>query len=487
MSAFKYNPHKEHYPIGGVYKPEKNINLTSPNIFWRYKKGDYFPVKFPNIFEKYIVTISSEQEETAWENNPMQFWQNQLHFALWIASSGSGVSFTDHLSSVNELTKSLFHFHVYYQTRRILEEMNVPLPQDPSFDANNNPFDRKSYERICDEFNIPVDTKWHAHASNHGMGEIYTYDKRYAGDKRYSEYKHTFDSRKLTFDKIAPPRWIPSDTFSQVFTPNKGHWSKPDKKQIAHIKQSKPYWKTFILDKSEGFTKAGVVRINDSIRTYVWALLGAQAQIRAPIDAPGLAFEVQKQFLANVEDRISSPVDIPASIKRYQDVLEDASSKLDYVFGIGLYLAPSNMKLKMGNGTTKGYNNRIMIADRYRTLGVNPEINRLAQPQHAPEDGPPEDGPHFITSQAIIQTKVNGILAPKGFTEPERQQQRQRQKQPSKSLIKKEIPQEENKQDVPSVQGVPRVQGVPGITRLTQMKDAIVIGGILCGLYVLWQ
>ena len=33
---------------------------------------------------------------------------------------------------------------------------------------------------------------------------------------------------------------------------------------------------TFVLDKSEGFTQAGVERLTDLIRIYVWAILGAQ-------------------------------------------------------------------------------------------------------------------------------------------------------------------------------------------------------------------
>ena len=77
-------------------------------------------------------------------------------------------------------------------------------------------------------------------------------------------------------------------------------------------------WTMFILNKSEGFTQAGVERLNDSIRTYVWAILGAQAQTRSNILMAGTGFDAQKQFLANVEDPIASPVDIPSSIARYQ-------------------------------------------------------------------------------------------------------------------------------------------------------------------------
>ena len=108
-------------------------------------------------------------------------------------------------------------------------------------------------------------------------------------------------------------------------------------------------WTMFILDKSESFTKAGVERLNDSIRTFVWAILGAQAQTRSNILKAGTGFDAQKQFLAKVEDAIASPVDIPSSIGRYQKTLQYASTPLDYIFGLGLYLAPSDMALHPGN------------------------------------------------------------------------------------------------------------------------------------------
>ena len=47
---------------------------------------------------------------------------------------------------------------------------------------------------------------------------------------------------------------------------------------IRHNRDISGVWTMFIPDKSEGFTQAGVERLNDSIRTYVWAILGAQAQ-----------------------------------------------------------------------------------------------------------------------------------------------------------------------------------------------------------------
>ena len=118
---------------------------------------------------------------------------------------------------------------------------------------------------------------------------------------------------------------------------------------------------SFVLDKGVGFTQAGIARINDSIRTYVWAILGAQSQTRSSILlGNGKAFDAQKQFLSNVEDAIQSAVDIPGSIDRYQSTLQYAQSQVNYVVGQDLYMIPENLDLYIG--TINGYNNLIVIA-----------------------------------------------------------------------------------------------------------------------------
>ena len=73
------------------------------------------------------------------------------------------------------------------------------------------------------------------------------------------------------------------------------------KDAMRHNRDISGAWTTFVLDKSEGFTLAGVERLNDSIRTYVWAILGAQAQTRSNILKTGTGFDAQKQFLADID------------------------------------------------------------------------------------------------------------------------------------------------------------------------------------------
>jgi len=84
----------------------------------------------------------------------MDFWQTQLNFATWCATTGCGVSVHDHLNGRYDfapesarLSKSIFRFHVYYQTRRILHQIRAALPTDESWNAFNNAYDHTAYTK----------------------------------------------------------------------------------------------------------------------------------------------------------------------------------------------------------------------------------------------------------------------------------------------------------------------------------------------------
>ena len=74
--------------------------------------------------------------------------KNQLNFAVWCATTGCGVSYEDHLSGdIPGFAKSMFIFHVYYQIRRIIFELEAPLPTAQSWNAFDNSFDEKSMKK----------------------------------------------------------------------------------------------------------------------------------------------------------------------------------------------------------------------------------------------------------------------------------------------------------------------------------------------------
>ena len=79
------------------------------------------------------------------------------------------------MEAAKPLIKTLFTFHVYYQVRRILAEIHAPLPQDQAWNAFNNSYDRRAYERICSEFGVSSHTDWRVKGPNNGLGLVYFY------------------------------------------------------------------------------------------------------------------------------------------------------------------------------------------------------------------------------------------------------------------------------------------------------------------------
>ena len=83
------------------------------------KEGDSFRASFTDIFEKYIrPPITTEADMNLCNNNPMQFWQNQINFAIWCATAGCGVSIKFHFNHEDKMVRLLYRFHIYYMIRK---------------------------------------------------------------------------------------------------------------------------------------------------------------------------------------------------------------------------------------------------------------------------------------------------------------------------------------------------------------------------------
>ena len=81
----------------------------------------------------------------------------------------------------------------------------------------------------------------------------------------------------------------------------------------------------------------------------------------------------QQSFINNFENVINRGVDIQEDIKRYQDSLNYASSRVDYSVGQNIFMLPSDMNLNIGN--VRGYNNEILVAGDGFVLGTNSRVN----------------------------------------------------------------------------------------------------------------
>ena len=379
--AFKFNSEAKYQP--GLQKAAARDvgNLAEGQV--QVQADDlqkWFRAKYHNVFEHCrLPRIYSDNTFQAWCKTPMQFWQNQLNFAVWCATTGCGVLAEDHLTVADAPLQSFYRFHAYYQTRRMLEDIQARIPPEQEWKAVNNPYDREGYERICEEFGISPHSDWKIRGHTQGLGRVYFYLSGVGyspvGDGEYNPDRMSFTHE--TEHGIPHVDYIDQDT--------------------AGVDTA---WKNFILNKSDGFTLPGVNRLKDSSRTYVWAILTAQAQTRANILGAGAtASDTQQQFLANVETVIASPVDIPSSIARDQEALQYARSEVNLSFGEGLFMAPGNMLLRMDKRV--GYNNLLVIATSEQLLGSNIGLNKGV--------GPPD---------AANNTGEKGLVIPMGVDPP---------------------------------------------------------------------
>ena len=133
----------------------------------------------------------------------------------------------------------------------------------------------------------------------------------------------------------------------------------------------------WIIEGSVGFTDVGLLRRSESVRAYAYLILSSQASARSGIVGnTASALTGQSAFLDNFENVVNCRVDIWEDIKRYQDALSYASSKVDYSVGLGIYVLPSDMNLKTKTGTV-GYNNKILVSDGKFSLGKNENVNLM--------------------------------------------------------------------------------------------------------------
>ena len=95
-----------------------------------------------------------------------------------------------------------------------------------------------------------------------------------------------------------------------------------------------------------------MLRISESVRAYAFLILSSQASARSSIVGNSASsLTAQSAFLNNFENVVNRRVDIREDVKRYENTLSYASSKVDYSVGEHLYMLPSDMTLKIRPGT----------------------------------------------------------------------------------------------------------------------------------------
>ena len=219
--------------------------------------------------------------------------------------------------------RAVYHLHVkYYHVRSVLKKLQVPLPHGPCFNSTDNPYTNTEFLKICKDYRVRNDPM------------------RYRNEKFYWIYQ-----RGVHW----PDDYIGLDSMTQ-----------------------------WILEKSDGFTDVGLLKISESVRAYAYLILSSQASARSGIVGnTASSLTAQSAFWNNFENVVNRRVDIREDIKHYQDTLSYALSKVDYSVGQNIYMLPSDMNLKIKTSIV-GYNNKILVSDEKFSLGKNVEVDSLA-------------------------------------------------------------------------------------------------------------
>ena len=335
--------------------------------------SEKFKIKFRDIFTDTVITHRSSHESRRWLAGPnFEYWPQTLSFAFFIATTGCGVSrrilFEDKMrDGKNDLTdselklppqvRSFFWFHVYFTVRRILFELggpqnSLPLPGDTAFSQTENKYDIPSFERICAEFGISPNADFRfTRGDNHGLGNVFEYFTH----SGYTKTPFKYPSKETKFEDEG------------------GRASDGNLVPYIENTEARNQYEYFLCPVSHGLTSAGLSRINQSIESFCYAILGSQVDVRSSISgSQGSAIETQRQFLSMVEYAIRNP-DISKSVQRFQLAIESAKVRLDLAISPGLWLLPS--KMVVNTESVVGYNNKLKKATTFMRIGINSDLN----------------------------------------------------------------------------------------------------------------
>ena len=148
-----------------------------------------------------------------------------------------------------------------------------------------------------------------------------------------------------------------------------------DGKLIQYIfnSYSAKQYEHFVADKCFGITKAGQARLNQSIESMTYCILGSQVDLRSSIFCDiGSAKEVQREFL-NVFESVIIQNDLSKSIKRFELSIQEAKVKLNLAISPGCWLMASDVILNKESKTS--YNNFLRHASHSMHLGLNSDVN----------------------------------------------------------------------------------------------------------------
>ncbi len=144
-------------------------------------------------------------------------------------------------------------------------------------------------------------------------------------------------------------------------------------------------YRRFIAFESNGLTKIGQKLFQQSIESYVYAVLGAQAKTRwSIVDAGAKSLQTQDVFYKIVKETIAES-DVTIMISNMREAIKDTNIVLNMAISPGMILVPSDLIIQKEK--IPGYNNVLTLATDKMRFGENEKLNYKA-PVEEKDDTP---------------------------------------------------------------------------------------------------
>ena len=182
-------------------------------------------------------------------------------------------------------------------------------------------------------------------------------------------------------------------------------------KRGAQTIKSLDDYKLFIADKSNGLTKIGQLLFQQSVESYVYCVLGAEANTRWSIVEKGaMSKQTQEVFKKLVNNTIIQS-DQSITIANMRKAIKDTSVVLNMAITPGIILIPSNMIILKDK--VDGYNNVLTLATNKMKFGTNTNVNYFERVSEEPNRVSKNTLPNQPELYLLATTLIGGILISK--------------------------------------------------------------------------
>ena len=132
-------------------------------------------------------------------------------------------------------------------------------------------------------------------------------------------------------------------------------------------------YKMFIVTTTDGLTKIGQKLLQQSIESYVYAVLGTQAKTRWSIIGEGAkSLQTQEVFRTIVKETIAQS-DVTVTLSNMRTAIASTNVVLNMAISPGMILVPSNLIIQKEK--IPGYNNVLTLATDKMKFGKNTDVN----------------------------------------------------------------------------------------------------------------